>query len=470
MNNQLLSDLRYFDPDKNIRETALKLYNGVKDLPVVSPHGHVNPKILADNEPFPDPTELVIIPDHYVFRMLYSQGITLESLGIPESDGSRSENDHRKIWQIFADNFYLFRGTPSGVWLINEFYNVFGITEKLNSNNALKIYDLIHEKLQTPDFLPRTLFEKFNIEVLSTTDGAADSLEYHKKLRELEWNGKVVPCFRPDAVVNINNPDWKKEIQKLSEASGIDIVSFKSFVNALENRREYFKSMGCVSTDQGIESPYTHKLSEQEAEAIFQKALKSNAKENEAALFTANMIMEMARMSSEDGLVMQLHPGSFRNYNKKIFEKFGADKGGDIPVNTEYTKNLYELLNEYGNNPGITIIIFTLDESNYSRELAPLAGLYPALKLGPAWWFHDSIQGMIRYRQMVTETAGIYNTVGFNDDTRAFLSIPARHDLSRRMDSNFLAGLVARHIIDMEDAVSMSYNLAYGLVKKAYKL
>ena len=470
MENTLLNDYRYFDSNTKIREIAYELYNNVRDLPIISPHGHVEPRMLANNEPFPDPTELIIIPDHYIYRMLYSQGISLEELGIPASDGSKAEKDHRKIWQIFADHFYLFRGTPSGVWLTNEFSNVFGINEKLNSENAMKIYDIMNEKLQTKEFLPRTLFEKFKIEVLNTTDGAADSLEHHKKLQEIDWNGKVIPCFRPDAVVNITKKNWKQEIEKLSEASKIEVTNYKNYIKALENRREYFKSMGAVSTDQGIESPYTHQLSDDEADAIFQKAMSGEASDDDAALFTANMIMEMARMSSEDGLVMQIHPGSLRNHNEVIYEKFGLDKGCDIPMQTEYTKNLHELLNKYGNNSELTIILFTLDETTYSRELAPLAGHYPALRLGPPWWFHDSIEGMTRFRQMVTETAGIYNTVGFNDDTRAFLSIPARHDLSRRMDSNFLAGLVARHIIDMDDAKSMSRSLAYDLVKNAYKL
>jgi glucuronate isomerase len=270
--------------------------------------------------------------------------------------------------------------------------------------------------------------------------------------------------------VNILAANWKDEINKLSSASGIDVNNYKNFIAAIENRREFFKQMGAVATDQGILTPFTHKLTDEEADTIFQRALNGNATVEDERLFIANMLMEMARMSSEDGLVMQIHPGSFRNHNQVIFDKFGLDKGCDIPIQTEYTKNMYELLNKYGNNPKLTIILFTLDESNYSRELAPLAGHYPALKLGPAWWFHDSIEGMTRYRQMVTETAGFYNTVGFNDDTRAFLSIPARHDLSRRVDSNFLAGLVAKHIIDIDEARELGYQLANGLVKKAYNL
>ncbi len=470
MKKSILDEYRFFDPDETIRKTAYELYLNVKDLPIISPHGHVEPKLLADNEPFPDPTELLIIPDHYIYRMLYSQGISLESLGIPTVDGTPVERDHRKIWQIFGDNFYLFAGTPTGVWLAHEFVEVFGITEKLNSKTAMSIYDQMSSKLKTKEFLPRALFEKFNIEVLNTTDSPSDPLAHHKKIRESGWNKRIIPCFRPDAVVNILSRGWKNEIAAVSKVSGIEIHDYKSYIKALENRREYFKTFGGVSTDQGVESPYAHKLSESEADAIFQRALKGQATEKDAAAFTANMLMEMARMSIEDGFVMQIHAGALRNHNKQVFDRFGLDKGGDIPVQTEFTRNMQEFLNAYGNNPKFTVVLFTLDETTYSRELAPIAGHYPAVKLGASWWFHDSIQGMTRYRQNITETAGIYNTVGFTDDTRAFLSIPARHDLARRMDSNFLAGLVMRHIIGLDEARSMGKALAYDLAKKAYKL
>ncbi len=466
----MLNEYRFFDPDPEVRRLAHELYLGVKDLPIVSPHGHVDPKLLADNEPFPDPAELIIIPDHYIYRMFYSQGLKLEALGVPVRDGSAVEKDHRKIWQIFAEHFYLFAGTPTGTWLSHQFAEVFGLTEKLNGRNAMKIYDRIQEQLASPEFLPRALFERFNIEALSTTDAASDNLAYHKKMKDSGWKGRVIPCFRPDAVINIKEDIWLDSIRALSQAVGFEIKTFKSFIVALENRREFFKAMGATATDQGLVSPYTHELSPQEAETIFHRALMGKVSDDDAALFTAHMLMEMARMSVDDGLVMQIHPGSFRNHNEAIFKKFGRDKGADIPLQTEYTRNLHALLNKYGNDPRLTLIVFTLDESTYSRELAPLAGHYPALKLGPPWWFHDSIEGMTRFRQRVIETAGIYNTVGFNDDTRAFPSIPARHDLSRRMDSNFLARLVARHIIDMEDARRMSRALAYDLVKKAYKL
>jgi len=465
-----LDNYRFFDSDTKVRQIALQLHKSVRDLPLISPHGHVPAKLLADNEPFPDPTELILIPDHYLFRMLYSQGISLESLGIPAIDGTEVERDRRKIWQIFSDNYYLFSGTPSSVWLDYTFANVFGMREKLSSKNAMKIYDSIQGKLNTKSFLPRALFEKFNIEVLTTTDAASDNLSYHKKIRESGWKGRVIPCFRPDAAVNILSANWRNEIDALRKISGVEISDYRSFIKALESRREYFKSSGAVSTDQGVESPYAHRLSEGEADAIFQRALKGNATEKDAAAFTAQMLMEMARMSVEDGLVMQIHAGALRDHNRKIFDRFGADKGGDIPVQSEFTRNMREFLNEFGNNPNLTVVLFTLDETTYSRELAPLAGHYPALRLGAPWWFHDSIQGMTRYRQSVTETAGIYNTVGFTDDTRAFMSIPARHDLARRMDSNFLAGMVVRHIIELEEAKKMIKALAYDLAKQTYKL
>jgi glucuronate isomerase len=182
------------------------------------------------------------------------------------------------------------------------------------------------------------------------------------------------------------------------------------------------------------------------------------------------MLVEMARMSLEDGLVMQIHPGSYRNHNRGLFERFGRDKGADIPMQTDYVNSLRPLLQRYGNEPDLTVILFTLDETVYSRELAPLAGHYPILKLGPPWWFHDSPEGMRRFREQVTETAGFYNTVGFNDDTRAFLSIPARHDVARRMDCSFLAKLVVEHRLPEDEAHEVARDLAYNLAKAAYKL
>ncbi len=470
-NKITLPDDRYFGPDAKQKDIAMQLYAGVKDLPLVCPHGHVDPRLFADpNYSFGSPADLFIIPDHYVFRMLYSQGIPLEQLGIPRADGGEVEHDHRKIWQTFADNFYLFRGTPTGIWLTYELNIVFGVTQKLTSATAQTIYDQITEKLATPAFRPRQMFERFNIEVLTTTDAATDSLDHHQTIRAAGWHGKILPTFRPDAVVNLDAIGWRKNIDALSAVSGIDVHDYRSFIRALEDRRTYFKAMGATATDHAALTPRTEELSETEADAIFQRALRGQSDANDAARFTAHMLMEMARMSVDDGLVMQLHPSSFRNHNDLIFARFGLDKGCDIPIATEYTRNLRPLLNKYGNDPRFHLILFTLDETTFGRELAPLAGHYPAVKLGPPWWFFDSLNGMAHFFDQVMETAGIYNTAGFNDDTRAFPSIPARHDVWRRASCNWLAGLVVRSIVDLNDAEAMAHALAYDLAKKAYKL
>ena len=466
----LLPEDRYFDPDPKQKEIALHLYRQVADKPLVCPHGHVDPRMFADPDyQFGTPADLLLIPDHYIFRMLYSQGITLESLGVPRADGGEVENDHREIWQTFADNFFLFRGTPTGMWLAHELSDVFGVTDKLNSANAQKIYDQIADCLTKPEFRPRQLFERFNIEILATTDAAADTLEHHQAIRASGWKGRIVPTFRPDGVVNIDRPDWRANIEELGKTCGYEISSYKKLIEALESRRAFFKAMGATATDHAALTPFTCVLTDAEAEAIFQRALAGAATEDDATRFTGHLIVQNARMSTEDGLVMQFHPGSYRNHNAVVFEKFGYDKGCDIPVSSDFTRNLKPLLDLYGSDSRLRMILFTLDETTYSRELAPLAGHYPALRLGPPWWFHDSLNGMRRFRDQAMETAGLYNTAGFNDDTRAFPSIPARHDLARRVDANWIAGLVVRGIVDLDDADEMIHDAAYRLAKRAYK-
>ena len=467
----MLNPDRFFSPDTSTRTLARELYEPIAALPIVSPHGHVEPRLFSDpTATFGSPADLFIIPDHYATRMLYSQGIPLESLGVPRIDGGVVESDHRKIWKLFCENFHLFRGTPSGIWLTNELASVFGVDEKPSASNADRLFDIVSDKLSSPEFSPRQLYERFNIEVLCTTDAATDTLERHNAIRQSGWNGRILPTFRPDAVVNLDAPNWRANIEKLSEVSGFDVKDYKSFIQALEQRRAFFKSMGATATDHAALTAATAELTPAEADIIFQRALKGKFTPDDAARFTAHMLMEMARMSIDDDLVMQLHPGSLRNHNEIIFQRFGLDKGADIPLQTEYTRSLLPLLNKYGNDPRLTLILFTLDETTYSRELAPLAGHYPALKLGPPWWFFDSLNGMARYFDQVMETAGLYNTTGFNDDTRAFCSIPARHDVWRRASANWLAGLVVRHIIDMDDANEMIRELAVGLAKRAYKL
>ncbi|MEY4167450.1 MAG: uronate isomerase [Acidobacteriota bacterium] len=466
----VLSADRYFDPEPHHLEIAKQLYAMVASAPLICPHGHVDPRMFADPDyEFGSPADLLLIPDHYIFRMLYSQGIPLESLGVPRLDGTPVETDHRKIWQLFADNFHLFRGTPTGMWLTHELQDVFGIGEKLNSGNASAIYDQIEASLKQPEFRPRRLFERFRIEVLATTDAAADRLEHHRAIRESGWSGRVVPTFRPDGVVNIDRPDWKQNLIELGEVCGYEISSYYHLIRALEERRAFFRQMGATATDHAALTPFTVELSDSEAETIFERALRGAATADEAARFTGHLLIENARMSIEDGLVMQFHPGSYRNHNQLIFDRFGYDKGCDIPVGVDFTRGLRPLLNRFGNDPRLTLILFTLDETTYARELAPIAGHYPAVRLGPAWWFHDSFNGMRRYRDQAMETAGLGNTTGFNDDTRAFPSIPARHDLSRRADADWIAGLVVRGIVDMDDAVEMIQDTAWRLAKKAYK-
>lgn len=470
-NSWALSPDRYFDPEPSRRSVARQLHELVRNLPIVAPHGHVNPALLANPAAtLGTPADLFIIPDHYVFRMLYSQGIPLEHLGVPTLDGTPAETDHRRIWQRFADNFHLFRGTPTGLWLADELVNVFGVTEKLTGESAQRIYDHLEQCLVDPEFSPRTLITRFNIETLCTTDAATDTLDQHRSLRDEGWGEKVRPTFRPDAVVNLNTPGWLENIELLAERFGEDISDYPSFIRAIEDRRAFFKEMGAVATDHSAMTPYTERLSPVEADTIFSRALRGESNGADAERFTAHMLIEMARMSTEDGLVMQLHVGSLRNHNEAVHSRFGLDTGADIPVGTDWTRGLHALLNDYGNDPRFRLIVFTLDESTYSRELAPLAGHYPALCLGAPWWFYDSPNGMRRYLDLVMETAGIYNTAGFNDDTRAFASIPARHDMWRRVTCDWLAGLVVSGVVDEEDAAGMAYDLAYRLALRAYRM
>jgi glucuronate isomerase len=465
----MLNENRLFPADPAARSVAVKLYETVRDLPILSPHGHTDPRWFAQDEAFPNPAALFIQPDHYIFRMLYSQGISLESLGIPQLDGT-SNADPREVWRIFAKNYFLFRGTPTRLWIDYAFQKQFGLTERLSEANADQYYDLIAKKLATPEFRPRALFEKFNIEVLATTDSPLDTLEFHKAIKESGWKGRVVPTFRPDAVIDAEYAGFLQNIEKLGQITGEDVGTWKGYLNALRNRRAFFKSMGATATDHGHLTAQTADLDPETAASLYGRILSGRSLPEEQEYFRAQMLTEMAGMSVEDGLTMQLHPGSIRNHNRQVYEKFGRDKGADIPSPTDYVRGLRPLLNRYGNDPRLTFILFTLDETTFSRELAPLAGHYPALKLGPPWWFHDSPEGMMRFREQATETAGFYNTVGFNDDTRAFLSIPARHDVARRIDCAFLGRLVAEHSLDEDEAFQVAQDLTVNLVRKAYKL
>ena len=465
----MLDKNRLFPTERAARVVATNLYEAVKDLPIISPHGHTDPRWFADNQPFPNPSALFIQPDHYVFRMLYSQGVSMESLGIPQVDG-REQADPREVWRIFANHYYLFRGTPTRLWLDFAFSRLFELEDRLNPSNADEYYNIIDSLLRRPEFLPRALYDRFKLEALATTDAAVDSLEHHRKIAASTWGGRVLPTFRPDAVIDAEYIRFQQNLERLGEVSGEDISSYKGYLNALRKRRAFFKENGATATDHGHLTAMTADLPFDEASSLYQRIHSGKPNTGDVELFQAQMLTEMAGMSVEDGLTMQLHPGSIRNHNKLVYEKFGRDKGADIPSPTEYVRSLRPLLSKYGNEPNFTFILFTLDESTYARELAPLAGHYPCLRLGPSWWFHDSPEGMLRFRQQTTETAGFYNTVGFNDDTRAFLSIPARHDVARRMDCAYLGTLVADNRLDEDEAFELILDLTVNLVKKAYKL
>ena len=433
----LLHEDRLFPVDEKTRGIARELYQSVRDLPIISPHGHTDPRWFAYDENFGNATELFILPDHYVFRMLYSQGITLEQLGM---------------------------------WLDTVFKNVFGLTDMLCSDNAMDYYEFITKELAKPEYKPRALMDRFNIELIATTEGALDPLTHHGAIKGTGWDKRVITTFRPDDVVDASREDFVDNIAKLGDITGEDTTSWQGYLAALRQRRQVFREHGATATDHGHPTAATADLSVAECESLFAKVLSGDSSAAEQELFRAQMLTELAGMSVEDGMVMQIHPGSFRNHNESLFKKFGRDKGHDIPMQTDYVNALKPLLNKYGNEANLNIILFTLDETVYARELAPLAGHYPCLKLGPAWWFHDSPEGMLRFRHNVTETAGFYNTVGFNDDTRAFLSIPARHDVARRIDCRFLAQLVVEHRVADWEAAELAQQLSYNLAKNAYKL
>lgn len=466
---------RLLPADPGTRAIARALYTSVADAPIISPHGHTDPEWFASDAPWSNATELLLAPDHYLFRMLYSQGVDLDALRVPRKGGTVPATDPRAAWRTFAAHWHLFRGTPSSMWLGHVFASVFGIEVQLEARTADLYYDTIADALATPAFRPRALFERFNIELLATTEGAADALEHHQAIRASGWKGNVVTTYRPDSVIDPEHDSFARDLARFAELSGEDVTTWQGYLAAHTKRRADFRAMGATATDHGFLTAQTANLSRAECEALFARVMRSRdgttpVDPADAELFRAQMLTEMARMSLEDGMTMQIHPGATRNHNARLFASHGRDKGADIPRATEYVEALRPMLDLFGNEPGLSVILFTLDETTYARELAPLAGHYPCLKLGPSWWFHDSPEGMRRFREMTTETAGFYNTVGFNDDTRAFLSIPARHDVARRIDCGFLARLVAEHRLQDWEAAELAQELTVGLVRKAYGL
>ena len=459
-----------FATDPRQAQIARELHAGVRDLPLLCPHGHVDPGLLADDRPFPDPARLLIVPDHYVTRMLLSQGIPPSRLGVPRRDGGEVETDGRTIWRLLADNWHLFRGTPSRLWLEQTFRTVFGVETRLGPATADDVYDAIAARLAEPGFRPRALFEKFGIEVLATTESPTDDLAQHAKLAADGWGGRVISTFRPDNVVDMEREGWAEEIAKLGEISHEDTGVYSGYLSALRRRREAFIKAGATSSDHGHPTAATALIDEKTAADLYDRGLRGTATAADAETFRGHMLLEFARMSIDDGLVMQLHPGAVRDHNRALYAAHGRDVGGDIPQATDYVHALRPLLDAYGMEPRLRVVLYTLDEHAFSRELAPLAGGYPALFLGAPWWFLDTPDAMRRFREAVTDAAGFYNTAGFVDDTRAFCSIPVRHDVARRSDAAFLASLVAQDRLPLDEAAETMADLAYHLPKKIFKL
>ncbi|WP_199432817.1 glucuronate isomerase [Qaidamihabitans albus] len=460
---------RALPADPTTRSVAQRLYAETRSLPLVCMHGHVEAQVLADDEPFPDPARLLVVPDHYVTRMLMSQGVCLEDLGVARRDGGASETDPRRIWRLFCEHWHLFRGTPSRYWLEHELSEVFGVSVQPSAATADRIYDEIATALAAPEFRPLALLDRFDIELIATTDSATSDLRHHARLRENGFGDRVIPTFRPDSVVHIGHEGWRKQVEELGTLATVDVSTYDGFLAALRRRREDFVAAGALATDHGHLGTDTTPLDDRTAAEIYARAKAGEVSAAEADAFAGHMLFVLAGMSCDDGLVMQLHPGVLRDHHDATYRAFGSDRGLDIPVAAEFTRGLRPLLREYGHNPDFRMVIYTTDETVYSRELAPLAGGYPAVRLGAPWWFLDSPDGMRRFRELATETAGFYNTSGFVDDTRAFPSIPARHDLARRIDAGYLARLVTEHRLSEEEAAETAVDLAYRLPKLAFQ-
>lgn len=466
----MLSTDRFFPPDPTVRSIARRLFLEVENLPLICPHGHTDPAWFALNEKFPDPAQLLIIPDHYILRMLVSQGIDHAKLGVRETGTDTQSADWREVWRVFAENYYLFRSTPVRHWMDHTLETLFGIEAPLDGKRADDSYDRISQALSTDAYRPRALYERFNVEALATTDSCLDDLSSHSAIAQSGWGRRVIPTYRPDGVTNPDAEAFASNIERLGKVTNEDTSTWSGLLNAHRKRRQDFIALGATATDHGHPTALTCDLDRTECVSLYDDILDGSATARQKEIFRGQMLTEMAKMSVDDGMVMQIHAGSVRNHSSSVMSRFGPDMGFDIPERIEFVHALRPLLNILGHDSRLTLIVFTLDESTYARELAPLAGAYPCLRLGPPWWFHDSPEGMMRYRAMTTETAGYYNTAGFNDDTRAFPSIPARHDLARRIDCGFLATQVAEAKLGEDEAVEVAIDLAYGLAKRTYNV
>jgi glucuronate isomerase len=460
---------RLFPAEHGVRDIARRLYAAVRELPIISPHGHVPAQWLAEDLPFADPTSLLLSPDHYIFRLLHAEGIPLAAVGAGGSP--LDEAGSRLAWRLFCQHWRAFRGTPVRFWMESQLVDLFGVTERPSAESADRIYDHVAERLRSPDFRPRALLDRFDIQFLATTDDPVDDLRHHEALaRDASFTRRVVPTFRPDRYLEPGRADFAGLVAALGKAADIDTGDYAGYLAALADRRRYFKEHGAVSSDHSHADAVTLTLDESEAARIYAAALKGDASEAEATAFRRHMLVEMARMATEDGLVMTIHPGVHRNHDMSTFERLGPDTGHDIPMAMEFTRGLQPLLVLFGNAKDFHLVVFSVDETVYSRELAPLAGYYPAVYVGAPWWFIDAPEAIRRFRGAVTETAGFYRTSGFIDDTRAFCSIPARHDMSRRLDSAYLAQLVAEHRLEEDEAFETAVDLVTSIPKQAFKL
>ena len=460
---------RLLPAEPGIRAVARRLYGAVRELPIVSPHGHVDPRILVDDVPFRDPASLFVTPDHYVTRLLHASGVPLADLGVGQ--GPLPEAASRQVWRHLCEQWSVLAGTPTRYWLESELAEVFDVAVRPSAATADTIYDQVAERLSKDAYRPRALFERFGIEVLATTDDPCDDLSAHAELAaDSGFPGRVIPTFRPDRYLESAAPGWTEAVARLGEVSGVDTGSYAGWVEAMERRRAHFRAHGATSADHSHEDVGTEPLPAAEVERAYRAALAGTAPPAERVALRRHMLLEMARMSCDDGLVMTLHPGVRRNHHRPTFEAHGPDTGHDIPLRVEYTDALRPLLERFGTHPSLHLVLFTMDETVFSRELGPLAGFYPAVYVGAPWWFLDAPDAVRRFRGAVTESAGFRRTSGFIDDTRAFCSIPARHDMSRRLDSGYLARLVAEHVLDEDEALEIAVDLVDRRPREVFKL
>lgn len=450
------------------RSIAARLYEQIRSLPIISPHGHVDPRVLLADEPFADPTHLLLQPDHYVTRLLHANGVSLADIGVGE--GPLPENRARAAWRLLCANWRVLDGTPMRYWFDSEFGEIFGITDRPTAANSDELYDRIQECLQSADFRPRALLRRFGIDVLATTDDPVDDLAAHEALNRSGIGTRIIPTFRPDRYLEPAGAGWASAVQRLGAAAGTDVDDYAGYVAALEERRRYFVSRGATSSDHSHLDAAAEPLSPAEAGRIYRLALQGRATAAEAVAFRRHMVLEMARMSCDDGLVMTLHPGILRNHHPDTLARFGADTGHDIPVAVEFTRALQPLLQRYGTHPNLHLVLFSVDPTVFAREIAPLAGFYPAVFIGAPWWFLDNPAQIRSFQRGVTEIAGFGKLSGFIDDTRAFCSIPARHDMSRRLDAGFLAELVVEHRLAEDEAVAILSASVTDQPRKVFKL